>query len=326
MDEHSDLTISAAAIQMRQGELTAQALIESCLERIHTRENIIHAWVEVYEKTALEEARRCDQEARMGKWRGDLHGIPLGVKDIIDVKGMWTRAGTSIYPARVAEVDAPSVHRAKAAGAIILGKTETTPFANNDPTITRNPWNPAHTPGGSSSGSAAAVADRTCLAALGTQTGGSLLRPAAYTSIVGFKPTYGYISAEGVMPNSWSLDTVGVYVRCVADVEILRTMLLLQTRRVNLCEKPQFFGLNLNGGWFEYMILTGGIGCDLVVDHGQAEAIVLGARMFRKRGRFVVGAAYASSTASKIDFGAICNQNELTFIGRTMLGHDCRNK
>lgn len=221
MNVPRDLTICAAALRMRQGELTAQALIESCIERIHKRENIIHAWVEVYEKEALEEARRCDQEARNGTWRGDLHGIPVGVKDIIDVKGMWTRAGTSTYPARVAEADAVSVHKAKAAGAIILGKTETTPFANNDPTITRNPWNPAHTPGGSSSGSAAAVADRMCLAALGTQTGGSLLRPAAYTGIVGFKPTYGTISDEGVMPNSWSFDTVGVHVRCVADVEIL---------------------------------------------------------------------------------------------------------
>ncbi len=221
METPRDLTIHTATRKMREGSLTAQALVESCLERIHQREEIIHAWVQVYEKEALAEARRCDEDASNGKWRGSLHGIPIGVKDIIDAKGMWTRAGTSTYPARVAEVDAVSVHMAKVAGAIILGKTETTPFANNDPAITRNPWNPEHTPGGSSSGSAAAVADRMCLAALGTQTGGSLLRPAAYTGIVGFKPTYGYISNEGVMPNSWSFDTVGVHARCVADVEIL---------------------------------------------------------------------------------------------------------
>ena len=216
-----DLTIGAATDRMRTGELTARELVESCLERIHERDNTIRAWVEVYEAQALEEARQCDREVQSGKWRGDLHGIPVGVKDIIDVKGMWTRAGTSIYPARVAEVDAPSVQRLKAAGAIILGKTETTPFANNDPTVTRNPWNPNHTPGGSSSGSGAAVADRMCQAALGTQTGGSLLRPAAYTGIVGFKPTYGHISAEGVMPNTWSFDTVGVHARCVSDAEIV---------------------------------------------------------------------------------------------------------
>jgi len=206
---------------MRQGALTAQSLVESCLERIHQREEAIHAWAQVYEKEALAEARRCDQESANGKWRGSLHGIPIGVKDIIDVKGMWTRAGTSVYPARVADADAPAVMKLKASGAIILGKTETTPFANNDPAATRNPWNPAHTPGGSSSGSAAAVADRMCPAALGTQTGGSLLRPAAYTGIVGFKPTYGTISAEGVMPNSLSFDTVGVHARCVADVKTL---------------------------------------------------------------------------------------------------------
>jgi len=216
-----DLTIAAATDRMRKGELTARGLVESCLERIHARDHTIRAWVEVYAKQALAEARRCDREAQAGKWRGDLHGIPVGVKDIIDVKGMWTRAGTSIYPARVAAVDAPCIQRLKAAGAIILGKTETTPFANNDPTVTCNPWNPGHTPGGSSSGSGAAVADRMCPAALGTQTGGSLLRPAAYTGIVGFKPTYGRISTEGVVPNTWSFDTVGVHVRCVADAGIL---------------------------------------------------------------------------------------------------------
>ena len=102
-----------------------------------------------------------------------------------------------------------------------MGKTETTPFANNDPTITRNPWNPEHTPGGSSSGSGAAVADRMCPAALGTQTGGSLLRPAAYNGIVGFKATYGEVSNEGVLPNSWSIDHVGVHCRSVADAAIL---------------------------------------------------------------------------------------------------------
>ena len=221
MKSPRDLTIKDAARQMRKGELTAQALIESCLERIHDRGDIVRAWVEVYEKEALEEARQCDQDAQKDRWRGDLHGIPVGVKDIIEVKGMWTRAGTEIYPARVANENAPSIQKLRDAGAIILGKTETTPFANNDPTVTHNPWNPKHTPGGSSSGSGAAVADRMCSAALGTQTGGSLLRPAAYTGIVGFKPTYGYVSAEGVMPNSWTFDTVGVHTRCVADVGIL---------------------------------------------------------------------------------------------------------
>ena len=221
MQAPRELSITAALDLIRQGSLTAQKLVESCLERIHEREEAIHAWVQVYEKEALEEARRCDNEFHAGEWRGDLHGIPIGVKDIIHVKGMWTRAGCSVYPAQVADSDAPAVHHLRAAGAVILGKTESTPFALTDPTITRNPWNTEHTPGGSSSGSGAAVADRMCLAALGTQTGGSVLRPAAYNGIVGFKPTYGTISVEGVIPLSWSLDHVGSLARSVDDANIL---------------------------------------------------------------------------------------------------------
>ncbi len=221
MPEPRDLTIAAAIHLMRRGDLTAHDLVKSCLERIHQREGTIHAWVEVDEDKALEEARRYDNEFSRGQWRGKLHGIPIGVKDIIDVKEMWTRAGCAVYPACVAEVDAQAVQPLRSEGAIILGKTETTPFANLDPTITRNPWNPEHTPGGSSSGSGAAVADRMCLAALGTQTGGSVLRPAAYNGIVGFKPTYGCISLVGVIPVAWSLDHLGSLTRSVEDANIL---------------------------------------------------------------------------------------------------------
>ncbi len=221
MPEPRNLTIPEAARRMRAGDLTVVRLVESCLERIQARDATIRAWVEVSEEAALEEARRCDQEAREGRWRGPLHGIPVGIKDIIHVRGMWTRAGTPVYPAHRADEDAPVIAHLRRAGAIFLGKTETTPFANNDPTVTRNPWNPEHTPGGSSSGSGAAVADRMCLAAFGTQTGGSLLRPAAYNGIVGFKATYGRVSAEDVIANSWSLDHVGFHVRSVADAAIL---------------------------------------------------------------------------------------------------------
>ncbi len=221
MLEPRDLTIQEAVRCTRAGRLTAVRLVESCLERIHAREATVRAWVEVCAEAALAEARACDREAGQAQWRGPLHGIPLGVKDIIHVRGLCTRAGTPVYPAHVADEDAPAIARLRRAGAIFLGKTETTPFANNDPTVTRNPWNPAHTPGGSSSGSAAAVADRMCAAALGTQTGGSLLRPASYNGIVGFKATYGRVSCEGVIPNSWSLDHVGVVTRCVADAAIL---------------------------------------------------------------------------------------------------------
>lgn len=221
MTEPRDMTIAEAGIRMKAGELTAERLLESCLERIDAREGDLHAWVEVYEKEARAEARRCDRESRAGNRQGPLHGIPIGVKDIIDVKGQYTRCGTPVYPAHIPAEDAPAVARLRKAGAIFLGKTETTPFANNDPTITRNPWKLEHTPGGSSSGSGAAVADRMCMAALGTQTGGSLLRPAAYNGIVGFKGTYGEVSNEGVLPNSWTIDHVGFHCRSVADAAIL---------------------------------------------------------------------------------------------------------
>ena len=221
MTEPRELTIVEALNQMRKARLTAVQLVESCLERIHQREETVHAWVSRYEQQALEEARRLDRLFQKSGKLKTLHGIPVGIKDIIHVKGMKTTAGCSVYPAHIAEKDADCVKRLRAAGAIILGKTETTAFANNDPTITRNPWNPDHTPGGSSSGSGAAVADRMCLAALGSQTGGSLLRPAAYNGIVGLKPTYGKISLEGVIPVSWTLDHIGPHTRCVEDAALL---------------------------------------------------------------------------------------------------------
>ncbi len=223
--EPRDLSIRDALRLMRNGELKAEALVLSCLERIRSREPSVHAWAEVAEEKALIEARECDDAFRAGRWKGELHGIPVGVKDIIDVQGLWTRAGCSAYPARVADADAPAVRKLRDAGAVILGKTETTAFATNDPTITRNPWNTEHTPGGSSSGSGAAVADRMCLAALGTQTAGSVLRPAAYNGITGFKPTYASISLDGVIPVSWTLDHLGMLCRGVENAALLYSAL-----------------------------------------------------------------------------------------------------
>ena len=221
MSEPRELTITDAAAKIKNGELTARELVESCLERIRHRENSIHAWVELYEEQALKEADECDNAFKNGKLKGPLHGIPIGVKDIIDVKGMWTRAGSKAYKPRIAEENNPGVKKLRDAGAIILGKTETTAFANDDPAPTRNPWNTEHTPGGSSSGSGAAVADRMCFAALGTQTGGSVLRPAAYNGIVGLKPTLAYLSTKGVVSVSWTLDHVGIHARSVEDAEIV---------------------------------------------------------------------------------------------------------
>ncbi len=216
-----ELTVFQAARALRRGGLTASALLESCLERIAAREPEVRAWAALHGEEAGREARRLDRLARQGRWTGPLHGIPLGVKDIIHVQGMQTTAGTRAYRAHLAEEDAACVAALRAAGAILLGKTETTAFAFADPARTRNPWHLARTPGGSSAGSGAAVADRMVPAALGTQTGGSTLRPGAYNGIPAFKPTHGEFPTRGVLELSWTLDHVGVIGRDVADLHLL---------------------------------------------------------------------------------------------------------
>ncbi|MBI5968964.1 MAG: Asp-tRNA(Asn)/Glu-tRNA(Gln) amidotransferase subunit GatA [Deltaproteobacteria bacterium] len=196
-------------------------LIESILQRIDSLEPSIKAWVTIDRKAVLNEARRHQEEIVRGKNRGILRGIPIGVKDIFYTSGVKTTAGSKIFENFIPDHDATAVARLKKAGAIVLGKTASTEFAFADPAPTRNPWNLEHTPGGSSSGSAAAVATRMCPAALGSQTGGSILRPAAYCGVVGLKPTYGRISRYGVFPLSWTLDHVGFLTRCVEDAAII---------------------------------------------------------------------------------------------------------
>ena len=217
--------IAMAVARMRQGALTAQQLVESCLQRIARFEDRIQAWVCVDDRGALEEARRLDGLARQGQWLGPLHGMPIGIKDIIDVRGLATEAGSPLLKGRIAQEDAPVVARLRAAGAIILGKTVTTEFACFDPSPTRNPWNLEHTPGGSSSGSAAAVSLGMCLAALGSQTGGSITRPAAYCGVCGLKPTFGRVATTGVVPISRHLDHVGPIARSAADLWTLFAVL-----------------------------------------------------------------------------------------------------
>jgi aspartyl-tRNA(Asn)/glutamyl-tRNA(Gln) amidotransferase subunit A len=227
MPASRDLTIYEAAHKLRKRKLSAVELMESCLERISAREPHIRAWVRVYADEALALAKKLDRKAKRGHFAGPLHGIPLGIKDIFDVQGMETRAGSAAHVPYLAEQDAGSVARLRAAGAIVMGKTETTAYAYGDPTPTRNPWNLGRTPGGSSSGSAAGVADRMCLAALGSQTAGSVLRPASFNGIVGFKPTYGAISTAGVIPLAWSLDHVGTLTRSVPDAWLLWNLMRL---------------------------------------------------------------------------------------------------
>ncbi len=219
--EVHDLTVKEAASAIREGKLSSLQLVQSCLERIDSVEEKIQAWALLDREGALETAKRLDRELKQGQRRGWLHGIPVGIKDIFYTAGMLTEAGSASLSGFVPSYDAATVTRLKEAGAIILGKTHTTEFAYLDPAPTRNPWNTAHTPGGSSSGSAAAVASGMCLAALGSQTLGSTLRPAAYNGIVGFKAQSGRISTYGVVPLSWTMDHIGILARNVEDTAIL---------------------------------------------------------------------------------------------------------
>lgn len=214
-------TILELAEQLRRGQTSAEELTRQCLGRIAAEDGQFHAWVLVDEASALQQARQCDTELSRGRDRGLLHGIPVGVKDIIDVAGWPTRAGASKWEPRPREQDAFVVQRLREAGAVLLGKTVTTPYAAFDPPPTRHPWLVGRTPGGSSSGSAVAVARGMCYAALATQTGGSITRPAAYCGVAGVKPTFGRVSVFGVVPFAPSLDHVGGIARTVSDLAVL---------------------------------------------------------------------------------------------------------
>lgn len=214
-------SIAESASAIAAGKLTPSQLVNSCLERIDAFEDKIKAWALVDREGALSAARQLEQELSQGRRRSALHGIPVGIKDIFYTAGLATEAGSRTWAGFVPDYDAASVARLKEAGAIILGKTHTTEFACMDPAPTRNPWNIEHTPGGSSSGSGAGVAAGMCPAALGSQTLGSVLRPAAYNGIVGFKPQHGRISTYGVVPVSPILDHVGILARTVTDAALV---------------------------------------------------------------------------------------------------------
>ena len=212
------LSAVAARDAIRAGALSPVALVDACLARIRTLDPAVQAWIHVDEAGARTQAALREEEAKSGRLRGPLHGIPVGIKDIFDVAGMPTTAGAKPWAHTQPVRDAASVQWLREKGAIVLGKTHTTQFAYRDPAPTRNPWNREHTPGGSSSGSAAAVAARMVPLALGSQTVGSVLRPAAYCGVVGYKPPHGVIPTQGVVPLAWSLDHVGVFGRSVDDV------------------------------------------------------------------------------------------------------------
>jgi Asp-tRNA(Asn)/Glu-tRNA(Gln) amidotransferase A subunit family amidase len=211
--------------RLASGALRAVDLVRACLARISELEPQVGAWAWIDEGHALAQAERLDQWRQSGRSLGPLHGLPVGLKDVIDTKGIPTENGTPIDAGRVPAEDAWIVARLRAAGAIILGKTVTTECAFLHPGRTRNPHNPDHTPGGSSQGSAAAVAAGMVPLAIGTQTGGSVIRPAAFCGIVGMKPSFGMIPRTGILMQSPTLDTVGVFARSVAGCALLAEVL-----------------------------------------------------------------------------------------------------
>ncbi|HYR72460.1 MAG TPA: amidase [Candidatus Acidoferrum sp.] len=221
-----ELGAAEAARRIRAGTLSPSNLLAACLKRTDAVEPAVAAWVRLDRDAAARVAVQRDIEAREGRFMGPLHGVPVALKDIFDAAGVPTTAGAPAWATRTPAVDAPSVAALRGAGAVPMGKLATTPFAYLDPSVTRNPWNPEHTPGGSSSGPAAAVAARMVPLALGSQTVGSVLRPAAYCGVVGLKPTHGRISSAGVLELAGSLDHVGVFARAVEDCALALAVLV----------------------------------------------------------------------------------------------------
>jgi Asp-tRNA(Asn)/Glu-tRNA(Gln) amidotransferase A subunit family amidase len=215
------LDATAAAQALREGSLSAEMLVEACIQRVQAIEGDVQAWAFFDPEHARAQARALDQARKEGKPLGPLHGIPVGIKDIIDTTDMPTEDGTVLHAGRRPLADAAVVRMLRGAGAIVFGKTVTTELATYSPGKTRNPHNAGHTPGGSSSGSAAAVAAGMVPLALGTQTNGSVIRPAALCGVVGFKPTHGLVPRTGVLRQSRALDTIGVMARTVPDCAAL---------------------------------------------------------------------------------------------------------
>jgi Asp-tRNA(Asn)/Glu-tRNA(Gln) amidotransferase A subunit family amidase len=217
----NQLSACAIADGVAHGTFTAEDVVRACLDRIEARDKQVKAWAWLNPELALSQARALDRKGE----KGPLAGVPIGIKDIIETFDMPTDMGSPIYRGNRTFADAPSVALARRAGAIILGKTVTCEFAGLTPNVTRNPHDLDRTPGGSSSGSAAAVADYMAAAGYGTQTGGSVLRPASFCGAVGYKPSYNLISRGGMKFAAESRDTIGVIVRTVEDADLLSSVL-----------------------------------------------------------------------------------------------------
>jgi Asp-tRNA(Asn)/Glu-tRNA(Gln) amidotransferase A subunit family amidase len=239
-----ELTAAEAARRIASGKLTSEALVAACFERISARDAQVKAWAFADREHALAQARALDR----GPKRGPLHGVPFGIKDVIDTADQPTEYNSPIWRGHRPKADAACVAQLRSAGCVILGKTVTTEFANNHPSQTLNPHDPKHTPGGSSSGSAAAVADAMVPLALGTQTGGSVIRPAAYCGATAIKPTFGSINRGGLKMLSEALDTIGIFSRSSEDLALALSVLSGRTvgekqngkARIGLCRTPRW--------------------------------------------------------------------------------------
>ena len=220
------LSATDAARAIRDGAVTSEQLVQACLARVREAEPQVQAWQHLDEEHARAQARARDLDRSEGHPTGPLHGVPVGIKDIIDTCDMPTEDGTVLHAGRMPTRDAAVVAALRAAGAVIMGKTVTTECATYSPGKTRNPHNAAHTPGGSSSGSAAAVAAGMVPLALGSQTNGSVIRPASFCGVYGFKPTHGLIPRTGILKLSRTLDHVGVFARSIDDVALVAETLV----------------------------------------------------------------------------------------------------
>lgn len=230
----NSLSAVEAAGKIREGWLSSEKLVTACLNRIEETDGQLNAWAYVDREKALQQARELDDLRFRGKPMGPLHGVPVGLKDIIDTKDMPTERGSSVFAGRQTDEDARIVETLREAGAVILGKTKTTEFAFMHPTDTANPHDVNRTPGGSSSGSAAAVAGYHVPLAIGTQTNGSVIRPASFCGVYGFKPSRGVIPRTGVLQTSKSLDQIGVFARAAEDVALISDVLAGYDQRDNL--------------------------------------------------------------------------------------------
>lgn len=248
----NELTAAQAARAIAAGEITSEALVAACLDHIDIREPTVHAWAYLNPAQVMAEARARDRELKRSGPRGALHGVPIGVKDVLDTADMPTQMGSDIFEDWRPKADAACVALVRKAGAVIVGKTVTCELAGVAPRETTNPLDPRRTPGGSSSGSAAAVADFQVPVAFGTQTGGSVLRPASFCGVIGYKPTYNMINRAGVKFAAETLDTIGLIARTVEDAALVADVC---TDRVpvalDVLDRPPVVGLCRNVMWEE---------------------------------------------------------------------------